>query len=436
MVAHGAAGGVDGGCSMRWRAIVVIAAAVAAAGFSHQAIAGGLAVREQSAQFQGLSFAGAAAGGGLSSSFWNSAAIGEIGNGTFSESHAAAIFGQTDYQTVTGTGFTAAAAAFPSIAPGDAETNDRPALVSSSYFAHRINDNLVFGMAVNAPFGLSNELDDPSGAYRLHHRSAKLFTLNFNPMMSYKVMPGVMVGFGVQAQYASLSFKTASAPAPVTAPNAVLDGDDVGFGITAGILLQPSQTTSIGIGYRSAIAHTISGEQLVVGTPANAFRLDVDTPDMVTVSLRQDLSNNLRVLGTLEWTNWDRLDVHPILVNGAPIGAFDFQWEDGWFFSGGIEYDVSKQLTVRGGVAYEISPIDDPTQRLPQVPDSDRVWLSVGATYAWSQSMSFDIGYSHVFLDDARLDRRPAAAAASGFRLVADTESSADIVAASVKMKW
>ena len=164
--------------------------------------------------------------------------------------------------------------------------------------------------------------------------------------------------------------------------------------------------------------------------------IDVDTPDMVTVSLRQQLTNNLRVLGTVEWTNWDRLDVHPIIVGGAPIGAFDFQWDDGWFFSGGIEYDVSKQLTVRGGVAYEISPIDSPTQRLPQVPDSDRIWLSFGATYNWSETMSFDIGYTHVFFDDARLDRLPAAAAASGFRLVADTESSADIVAASVKMKW
>ena len=157
---------------------------------------------------------------------------------------------------------------------------------------------------------------------------------------------------------------------------------------------------------------------------------------MVTASLRQNLTNSLRVLGTIEWANWDRLDVHPIFVNGAQVGAFDFQWDDGWFFSGGIEYDVSRQLTVRSGVAYEISPISDPTQRLPQVPDSDRIWLSVGATYAWSESMSFDIGYTHVFFDDAQLDRRPAAASASAVRLVADTESSADIVAASVKMKW
>ncbi|MFP4539160.1 MAG: aromatic hydrocarbon degradation protein, partial [Dichotomicrobium sp.] len=42
--------------------------------FSTSAFAGGFAVREQSAYYQGMSFAGAAAGDDLSSMFWNSAA--------------------------------------------------------------------------------------------------------------------------------------------------------------------------------------------------------------------------------------------------------------------------------------------------------------------------------------------------------------------------
>ena len=69
-----------------------------------QATAGGLAVREQSSQFQGSSFAGAAAGGGLSSAFWNSAAIGEAGKGMQTENHAALIFGETDYTSLDVTG--------------------------------------------------------------------------------------------------------------------------------------------------------------------------------------------------------------------------------------------------------------------------------------------------------------------------------------------
>ena len=49
--------------------------------------AGGFAVREQSASLLGSAFAGAAAGGDLSSSFWNPAAFGIAKDGFSSESH-------------------------------------------------------------------------------------------------------------------------------------------------------------------------------------------------------------------------------------------------------------------------------------------------------------------------------------------------------------
>ena len=351
-----------------------------------------------------------------------------------SESHAALIFGETDYTSLAGTGPSAGGAT--GVNPGDSVTNDRPAVVSSSYSSYRLNDKVVLGLAINAPFGLGNELDDDKSAFAIHHRSAKLLTLNANPMMSYELMEGVYVGVGVQVQYASLSFKTAG-NRTTSAATAVLDGDDVGFGFTAGVLLKPTPGTSIGIGFRSAVEHEIEGDQFVAGAGTkNKFTLDVDTPELVTLSIRQSLTQNLRVLGTVEWANWEHLDVHPIIVGGQPIGSFDFQWDNGWFFALGAEYDYSPSLTLKGGVAYEISPIQNPSQRLPQVPDSDRVWLSFGGTYDYSESVSFDFAYTHIFFEDATLDREPASDQLKAFRLVAGTESNADIFAASVKIKW
>ncbi|MEM6499321.1 MAG: outer membrane protein transport protein, partial [Pseudomonadota bacterium] len=166
------------------------------------------------------------------------------------------------------------------------------------------------------------------------------------------------------------------------------------------------------------------------------FQLDVDTPELVTLSIRQALSPNLRLLGTVEWQNWEHLDIHPIIVSGQPIGSFEFQWDNGWFFSLGAEYDYSPSLTLRGGIAYEISPIQNASQRLPQVPDSDRIWLSFGGTYKYSEMMSFDFAYTHIFFDDATLDREPASDQLKLFDLVAETESKADIFTASVKIKW
>jgi hypothetical protein len=64
------------------------------------ALAGALAVREQSSYYQGLSFAGDAAGGALSSSFWNTAAIGEAGDGLTTESSYTLIFGRTKFSDI------------------------------------------------------------------------------------------------------------------------------------------------------------------------------------------------------------------------------------------------------------------------------------------------------------------------------------------------
>jgi long-chain fatty acid transport protein len=82
------------------RGTVAASALVAAAG---AAVAGGLAVREQSTSAQGSSFAGSAAGYDLSSSFWNPAAFGIAGWGFTTESHATLIVPDASLTATGGT---------------------------------------------------------------------------------------------------------------------------------------------------------------------------------------------------------------------------------------------------------------------------------------------------------------------------------------------
>ena len=398
------------------------------------ASAGGLAVREQSTQFLGSAFAGNAAGGGLSSSFWNSAAIGEAPGGLSSESNVTVILPGLE---ITPTG---GLATLLSGGPTGTEDFKDPAYITSSYSAYRWNDNLVFGLAINAPFGLGSKADNPLWSGQFHHQSAKLLTLNLNPMASVRVAPGVYIGLGAQFQYAKLKFKTSTG---VPTDSAALVGDDIGVGLTAGILWKPSDSTSIGLGLRTAVAHNIRG---IIKNPADPisngkkFALDLDTPEMVTLSIRQALSERFRLMGTVEWTHWDRLDVHPVYAQLGVLGAvqfanFDFQYSDGWFFALGGEYDATNALTLRGGVAYEISPVDDPSKRLPQIADSDRIWLSLGATYKLNDMMTLDFAYSHIFFDDSKIDRVPASLLLGAVDLQADVQNSADIISVGLKVK-
>lgn len=399
--------------------------------------AGGLAIREQSTQFMGTAFAGNAAGGGLSSMFWNSASLGEAKGGLHSESNVTLILPSSEFTVTNDQPFIGGA--------GTTQTQDRPAWLTSSYYSYRVNDKLALGLAVNSPFGLANEVE-PDWAGRLQHRSAALLTVNANPMAAFEVMPGVHIGAGVQIQFAQLRFKTANGTS-IFNPNAAstkLKGDDLSLGYTAGILLKPAEGTSIGIGYRSSVAHSIRGNGYNIAVdnglggfvviPQTSFRLDVDTPQMITASFRQAVTSSLRLMGTVEWTNWGNLDINPIYLNNFPSGSnFDFQWHDGWYFALGGEYDWSDRLTLRAGGAYEISPIKNPSERLLQAPDSDRTWLSFGATYKYSEAVTFDLAYTHIFVEDSRTSRTPANGNAA-FTLDADVESKVDIFSVGLKI--
>jgi long-chain fatty acid transport protein len=63
-------------------------------------------------------------------------------------------------------------------------------------------------------------------------------------------------------------------------------------------------------------------------------------------------------------------------------------------------------MTLRGGVGFEQSPIDDRV-RATRLPDNDRVWLSAGATYQWNERLSLELAYSHIFLDESPINLVP-----------------------------
>src|SRR5690606_27775518 len=98
------------------------------------------------------------------------------------------------------------------------------------------------------------------------------------------------------------------------------------------------------------------------------------------------------------------------------------------------EYDYSPALTLRTGIGYEISPVDAPSKRFTSIPDNDKVYLSIGASYRYSEATTFDIGYSHLFVQDGDFVRSPPgnpALVSSG-----TVESSVDLISVGMRTRW
>jgi long-subunit fatty acid transport protein len=172
-----------------------------------QANAGAFAIREQSTYGQGTSFAGVAAGGSLSSMYWNPATLTQF-KGIVNESGFSIIIPHVAQTPLAGSTL----AGPPLFYRGVSNSGDN-ALVPNGYTSYQISPNLWLGLGINAPFGLSVSFQDP-WAGRNYGLDTTIKTYNLNPNIAYRINDWISIGVGVQAQYASIRQTTGLAPFP------------------------------------------------------------------------------------------------------------------------------------------------------------------------------------------------------------------------------
>jgi long-chain fatty acid transport protein len=386
------------------------------------ASAAGFAIREQSAEGLGASFAGVAAGlDGLSSMFWNPATmtLHEDG-GLQSESNYSL---SIPYARAKDGGFVPDV---PEPGLSDSGNIGELGLAAASYYVYQVNDRLFVGLIVSSPFGLATESNVWVGSTRASESS--LLTINANPNVALKLSDEISVAAGVQIQYADANFE--SVELQTGARTADIEGDDFGVGFTAGLLFRPTDTTQIGIGFRSMIEHELEGNDFV-GAYRGRLTTPLDTPEIVTLGIRQKIGERWTGMAGVEWTNWSRFKSLTVYSDpgGVELSSTRENWKDSWFFSLGAEYACSDALTLRAGLAYEDSGVPDST-RTPRIPDNDRYWVSVGATYRVNDWLKANLAYSHVFMEDGDV------ALTAPAPLYATFKQSIDIVSASAAIDW
>jgi long-chain fatty acid transport protein len=397
--------------------------------------AGGFALRDHSAYGEGVAFAGIAAGGSLSSMYWNPATMTAVERFEL-EAVGAGIFPDVEIDPVAPT---------PTLPLGDSGPLGQDAFVPAGFAAYRVGEQLVLGVSVSAPYGLVTAPDVP-WAGQTYSLTSKAMSLNVAPTVAFEVTDWLSIGAGVEAQYFDARVRAAILPV-AGSPIGELTGDDVGFGFTLGMKVEPVAGTEIGLGFRSMVSHELEGSFFVPGlVPETGITADLDLPEVVSLGIRQRITDSFRVLGGVEWTNWSRLSGDVAVIDeatGLPLdlnlgqpGAqgLPFFYDDGWFFSLGGEVDVNERLTLRSGVGWEVSPVDDDS-RNTQVPDDDRLWLSAGGSFQATRNVAFDLGYTFLTTFGTEIAIDPTNPQFNGLPFFADVDSTAHIVAAAVKVK-
>ncbi len=334
-------------------------------------------------------------------------------------------------------------------------------LVPAAYFVLPAGENLAFGIGVNAPFGLKLVYDE-AWIGRFQALRSQIETLNINPSVAYRIGERVSLGVGIDYQrldaeltndvnYSAIVAQGVqqlvaagqlppTTGAAVVAANAGLTGrarvrgDDDAWGFNVGALFDLSDSTRLGLSYRSSIDYTVratigfaapAGADPISngiisaasapGAPlsSGAVRVALEVPDSAAVSLQHRLGDQYALLADVAWTGWSSVqELRIVRDSGTTVSVTPERWRDTWRYALGASYDMNERVTLRAGVALDETPVPDST-RTPRLPDTDRTWVAVGARWQPSPALLMDFGYAHLFSDTVPLNQDAGNAAAS-----------------------
>lgn len=432
------------------------------------AYASGFSLLEQSASRLGTAFAGtAAAADDATTNYFNPAGLVAL-EGSQAAIVASGVGIQSRFRDRS------SQAAFGQPLGGEGGDAGSWSFVPSAYLTMAMGDDFAVGIGINAPFGLKLEYAD-GWLGRFQALNSEITTVNINPSIAWRASPRVSVGAGVSYQrvdaeltnavnYSAVvaqgvqqlvargQLPAAAAPGVIAANlglagGARVRGDDSAWGFNVGVLFDLTDATRIGLSYRSSIDYEIAGSvrftEPVVTDPIGASivsaaaagplasgpaSVDIELPDTALLSLRQKVGDRFEILADVGWTGWSAIqELRVVRDTGETVSVTPEKWRDVMRCAIGGTYALSPTLTLRAGVAYDGSEVTD-KHRTVRLPDPARTWLAMGARWQARDEVLIDVGYAHLFADDAPIEQDQDNAAAYG-RVSGHQESSIDVLA-------
>jgi long-chain fatty acid transport protein len=353
------------------------------------------------------------------------------------------------------------------------------AMVPYVYFAAPINDKFAAGFGIFAPFGTNTDYSDNfvGGGFA---DETQLTSIEFQPAVAYRLNDQVSIGFGLDITYMKgLLSKQAdlvpyneqfeglnggTGPADTTGANKPysdykgfenhyeVSGDDWQLGYNLSMMWDVNSDITVGVAYRSEMKFKLKGDSefaqkedvaalyspaagsyfivpadsgyaQATGTapdgtiPDQGSEVPITTPQSLTLSYAQQLTNKFQLVAGATWTQWsvfENFDVKSTeselgkiealsgLGNGY-IGHIEENWQDTVAVAIGANYQLNDDWLLRTGYANDQSPVSN-SYRTARVPDNDRQWLSAGVNYRINQDVDVDFAFSYLFFEDTKVN--------------------------------
>lgn len=288
------------------------------------------------------------------------------------------------------------------------------AMVPNLYYVHPLSDGITLNLGISATSGTSTTYeDDWQGRY--FSLDTEVSVIEISPSLSWKINEKWAVGVGFIAQYAEATMSQAvSFNSAMPDGQLKLEGDSWAFGYSLGILFRPFDSTRIGLGYRSKLSHDLSlkarwriPSAVAPYLPVNgATRITEDAscsltlPASINFGIQQDLNEKWTVMMDIAWTQWSDMEELKVKFDDARFkssSSEEMKWRDNWRFAVGTQYKLNEKWILRTGLAFDETPVRNKELRVAKLPDANRLWLSFGAGYQFSEQLRLDAAFTHLF---------------------------------------
>ena len=308
------------------------------------------------------------------------------------------------------------------VAPGKKHKMDFWAPVPNVFAQYNLNDKWAVGLGVYAPYGLKTLYDSDWFGSNTAILS-KLDIIDINASVAYKFAEKWSVGFSAIARYI-YGHMTNTLSSKVGGGYSDFELDGWTRTGSVGLMYEPTKDTRIGLSYRLRSTQQVKGDHKIKG---NGYGFNEVATGRASPALPETLTlsgyhryKEVGFSGTARWTHWSQSfpsftmksdsrlfgalsnPMSPLYPAGQASGVSGnaktsrYAYTNSWTLTAGLDWYFNKNWTFRCGTGYDESPAHKSKARTIRIPDNDRFWLSVGASYI-RDNWQIDAAYGHMF---------------------------------------
>lgn len=289
--------------------------------------------------------------------------------------------------------------------------------IPNIHYVQPINNRWWLGTFLTSHYGMATQYNNayPAGPYA---GKTNLMSGNINFSTAYRFNQHFSFGAGLNAVFAKAIIERYAGELgqklamPAETLIASLKGEKWAFGWNTGVLYEVNDNHRFSFTYLSNVKVNFNGNyksnlptilnakttDLPYATNGKtlAAALTLDLPEVWTLSGYHKVAPQWAVHYTVFYTRWSQFQpLKAIGSAGQTLFYKDQDYQNAYRLALGTSYFYNDNWTFRTGLAFDEHTVTT-NKRSIAIPDQDRLWFSMGGSYAFNQQAAIDIGIAYM----------------------------------------